>query len=160
MSKTLPRIKVVEITIIDETGQEQVQRIPVKKAGLGKWKQINNAIKKLINMLPEFLETKGIEDLETFIDSFSYTDLITMIPDILDMATDEFINLLAVGTGLKVEFLEENVGIDEAVDLVEAIIQVNDIFRAVEKGKNLIPRAKPGKVTQITVKQKNPGNKK
>lgn len=160
MSKTLPRIKVVEITIIDETGQEQVQKIPVKKAGLGKWKQINNAIKKLINMLPEFLETKGIEDLETFIDSFSYTDLITMIPDILDMATDEFINLLAVGTGLKVEFLEENVGIDEAVDLVEAIIQVNDIFRAVEKGKNLIPRAKPGKVTQITVKQKNPGNKK
>ena len=160
MSKTLPRIKVVEITIIDETGQEQVQKIPVKKAGLGKWKQINNAIKKLINTLPEFLETKGIEDLETFIDSFSYTDLIAMIPDILDMATDEFINLLAVGTGLKVEFLEENVGIDEAVDLVEAIIQVNDIFRAVEKGKNLIPRAKPGKVTQITVKQKNPGNKK
>ena len=160
MSKTLPRIKVVEITIIDGTGQEQVQKIPVKKAGLGKWKQINNAIKKLINTLPEFLETKGIEDLETFIDSFSYTDLIAMIPDILDMATDEFINLLAVGTGLKVEFLEENVGIDEAVDLVEAIIQVNDIFRAVEKGKNLIPRAKPGKVTQITVKQKNPGNKK
>ena len=80
------------------------------------------------------------------------------------MAADEFIQLLAIGTGLDVDFLEENVGIDEAVDLTEAIIQVNDIFGAVEKGKNLIPRAKPGMtkttVTQITAKQKKPGNKK
>jgi len=144
MSKTLPRIKVVEITIIDDSSQEQVQKILVKKAGLGRWKQIINALKKLINMLPEFLEAKGIENPEAFIDSLSYTDLIAMIPDILDMAADEFINLLSIGTGLEVDFLEENVGIDEAIDLVEAIIQVNDIFGAVEKGKNLIPRAKPG----------------
>lgn len=158
MSKTLPRIKVVEITIIDETSQEQVQKIPVKKAGLGRWKQITNAIKKLINLLPEFLKSRGIEDLETFIDSLTYTDLIAMIPDILDMAADEFINLLAVGTGLEVEFLEEYVGIDEAMDLVEAIIQVNNIFEAVEKGKNLIPRAKPGMTKEK--KQNKPGSKK
>lgn len=147
MSKTLPRTKVVEISIIDEAGQEQVQKVVVKKAGLGRWKQITNAIKRLLNLLPEFLQTKGIEDPEAFIDSLSYTDLIALIPDILDMAADEFINLLAVGTGLDVEFLEENVGIDEAIELVEAIIQVNNIFGAVEKGKNLIPRAKPGKIT-------------
>lgn len=158
MSKTLPRIKVVEITIIDETGQEQVQKIPVKKAGLGRWKQITNAIKKLINLFPEFLKSKGIEDLEAFIDSLTYADLIAMVPDILDMAADEFINLLAVGTGLEVEFLEEYVGIDEAMDLVEAIIQVNDVFGAVEKGKNLIPRAKPGMTKEK--KQNKPGSKK
>jgi len=160
MSKTLPRVKIVEIIVIDEDGQEQSKKITVKKAGLGRWKQIITVIKKLINMLPEFLETKGVEDPEAFIDSLSYTDLIAMIPDILDMAADEFINLLAVGTGLEVDFLEKNVGIDEAVDLVEAIIQVNNIFEAVEKGKNLIPRAKPGKVTSITAKQKKPGNRK
>ena len=154
MSKTLPRIKVVEITVIDEAGQEQIQKVTVKKAGLGRWKQIINALKKLINMLPEFLKTKGIEDPETFIDSLSYTDLIAMIPDILDMAADEFINLLAIGTGLDVEFLEVNVGIDEAIELVEAIIQVNDIFGAVEKGKNLIPRAKPGTPTKKIVNKK------
>lgn len=148
MSKSLPRTKVVEITVIDETGQEQVQKVVVKKAGLGRWKQITNAIKRLFNLLPEFLQTKGIEDPEAFIDSLSYTDLIALIPDILDMAADEFINLLAVGTGLDVEFLEENIGIDEAIELVEAIIQVNNIFGAVEKGKNLIPRAKPGTVTR------------
>ena len=158
MSKTLPRIKVVEITIIDEAGQEQIQKISVKKAGLGRWKQITNAIKKLINLFPEFLKSKGIEDLETFIDSLTYADLIAMVPDILDMAADEFINLLAVGTGLDVEFLEEHVGLDEAVELVEAIIQVNDIFGAVEKGKNLIPRAKPGMTKEK--KQNKPGSKK
>ena len=157
MSKALPRVKVVEITIIDDAGQEQFQKISVKKAGLGRWKQIINAIKKLINLLPEFLKSKGVEDPEAFIDSLTYTDLIAMIPDILDMAADEFINLLAVGTGLKVEFLEENVGIDEAVDLVEAIIQVNDIFGAVEKGKNLIPRAKPGMTKEK--KQNKPRSK-
>ena len=164
MSKTLPRVKVVEITVVDETGQEQVQKVSVKKAGLGRWKQIINAIKKLINMLPEFLQAKGIEDQEAFIDSLSYTDLIAMIPDILDMAADEFIHLLAIGTGLEVDFLEENVGIDEAVGLVEAIIQVNNIFEAVEKGKNLIPRVKPGTTkttaTENAKKQGKPGNKK
>lgn len=154
MSKALPRTKVVEISIIDEAGQEQIQKVTVKKAGLGRWKQIINALKKLINMLPEFLKTKGIEDPEAFIDSLSYTDLIAMIPDILDMAADEFINLLAVGTGLDVEFLEENVGIDEAIELVEAIIQVNDIFGAVEKGKNLISRAKPGTPTKKAANKK------
>lgn len=154
MSKSLPRTKVVEITVIDETGQEHVQKVVVKKAGLGRWKQIINAIKRLFNLLPEFLQTKGIEDPEAFIDSLSYTDLIALIPDILDMAADEFINLLAVGTGLDVEFLEENVGIDEAIELVEAIIQVNDIFGAVEKGKNLIPRAKPGTPTKKVVNKK------
>lgn len=154
MSKALPRTKVVEISIIDEAGQEQVQKVVVKKAGLGRWKQITNAIKRLLNLLPEFLQTKGIEDPEAFIDSLSYTDLIALIPDILDMAADEFINLLAVGTGLDVEFLEENVGIDEAIELVEAIIQVNNIFGAVEKGKNLIPRAKPGTPTKKAANKK------
>lgn len=154
MSKTLPRVKIVEIIVIDEDGQEQSKKITVKKAGLGRWKQIINALKKLINMLPEFLETKGVENPETFIDSLSYTDLIAMIPDILDMAADEFINLLAIGTGLDVEFLEVNVGIDEAIELVEAIIQVNDIFGAVEKGKNLIPRAKPGTPTKKAANKK------
>ena len=167
MSKTLPRVKVVEITVIDEADQEQAQKITVKKAGLGRWKQIINALKKLINMLPEFLETKGIENPEAFIDTLSYTDLIAMIPDVLDMAADEFIHLLAIGTGLEVDFLEENVGIDEAVGLVEAIIQVNNIFEAVEKGKNLIPRTNPGKAkttskitaTEITKKQGKPASK-
>ena len=154
MSKSLPRTKVVEITVIDEAGQEQVQKVVVKKAGLGRWKQITNAIKRLLNLLPEFLQTKGIEDPEAFIDALSYTDLIALIPDILAMAADEFINLLAVGTGLDVEFLEKNVGIDEAVELVEAIIQVNNIFEAVEKGKNLIPRAKPGTPTKKIVNKK------
>ena len=164
MSKTLPRIKVVEITVIDETGQEQTQKVTVKKAGLGRWKQIINAVKKLINMLPEFLKTKGVEDPEAFIDSLAYTDLIAMIPDILDLAADEFINLLAVGAELEVDFLEQHIGIDEAIDLVEAIIEVNNLFGAVEKGKNLIPRVNPGAAKTVTKKttekQRKPGNKK
>lgn len=160
MSKTLPRIKIVEITIIDETGQEQTKKITVKKAGLGQWKQIITSVKKLFNQLPEFLKVKGMEDPEAFLESLSYTDLIAMIPDVLDMAADEFINLLAMGTGLDVNFLEQNIGIDEAVDLVEAIVEVNNIFGAVEKGKNLIPRREPGTVTPITAKQRKTENKR
>jgi hypothetical protein len=163
MSKALPRIKVVEITVLDEAGQEQTQQIYVKKAGLGRWKQIINSIKKLFKLLPEFLESQGIDDSEEFIESLSYMDMIAMIPDIMDMAADEFINLLAMGTELEVDFLKEHVGIDEAVDLVEAIIEVNNLLGAIEKGKNLIPRtANPGisKATGTTKKQSKPRTKK
>lgn len=156
MSKALPRSKVVQITIIDEQGQEKVELITVKKAGLGQWKQIISALKNLLNLLPEFLKSKGVENIEEFLDTLSYADLIALIPDILDMAAGEFITLLAVGTGLDIKYLDEKVGIDEAVELVEAILQVNNVFEAVEKGKNLVPRARPG----LPIKQKSPGNKK
>ena len=60
-----------------------------------------------------------------------------LIPDMLEFAVDEIINVLAIGTGLSTEYIEEKVGLDETIDLLEAIIEVNGIVKVVEKGKNL-----------------------
>ena len=137
LSKTLSRIKKVDIEVIkgDEIKKET---IIIKKAALGQWKMLTSSIKKLFEMLPEMLKAKGIDNPQKYIEQIEIEDLLQLIPDLLEFATDEFINVLAIGTGLDVNFIEENVGLDEAIELAEAIIEVNNLFQVVEKGKNLM----------------------
>ena len=136
MAKTLGRIKTVEITYIED-GQEKTDRVTVAKAPLGKWKQLTESINNLLEVLPEILKKKGVEDPEKYIEQMGIQEFVMLIPDMLEFAVDEIINVLAIGTGLTTEYIEEKVGLDETVDLLEAIIEVNGIVKVVEKGKNL-----------------------
>lgn len=138
MAKTMPtRIKNVEITIV-EGERERTEKIKIVKAALGKWKKLIDSVKKLFAILPEVLERKGVKDTSAFIDEIELSDVILLIPDMLEAATDEVISFLSLGTGLEVEYLEEKVGLDELVDLLEAIIEVNNLIKVVQKGKNLM----------------------
>lgn len=137
MAKTLSRIKTVDITII-EGGKEKVEKIQVVKAALGKWKKLTDGIKRLFELLPELLRGKGIEDPQKYLEQMGMQDLLLLIPDMLETATDEVINILALGADKEREFIESHVGLDEAIDLFEAIIAVNNLIKVVEKGKNLM----------------------
>ena len=137
MAKTISRIKTVNITIIEE-GKEKVEKIQVTKAALGKWKKLTDSIGKLFELLPELLRAKGIENPQKYLEQMGMQDLLLLIPDMLEAATDEVINILALGADKEREFIETHVGLDEAIDLFEAIIAVNNLIKVVEKGKNLM----------------------
>ena len=136
MAKTIGRLKIVEIIYIED-GQVKTDRVTVSKAPLGKWKQLTESINNLLEVLPEILKKKGVEDPEKYIEQMGIQDFVMLIPDMLEFAVDEIINVLAIGTGLSIEYIEEKVGLDETIDLLEAIIEVNGIVKVVEKGKNL-----------------------
>ena len=137
MAKTLSRIKTVNITFIEE-GKEKVEKIQVTKAALGKWKKLTDSIGKLFELLPELLRAKGIEDPQKYLEQMGMQDLLLLIPDMLEVAADEMVSVLAIGTDLEAEYIEEKVGLDEAIDLFEAIIEVNNLIKVVDKGKNLM----------------------
>lgn len=138
LAKTLTRIKNVTITYIED-GEEETEKITVIKAGLGKWQKLTETLKVLFGILPEVLKEKGIEDIENYAQNMTYQDLILLLPDMYMVATNEVIKLLSIGADLEIDFIKKYVGIDEAVDLFEAISEVNNLIKIVEKGKNLIP---------------------
>ena len=136
MSKSLPRSKTVEIVVFKD-GQEKKEKIEVRKAGLGKWKLIIDNLKRVENLLPEVVKSRGYEDPNQFIDNLTPADLIGLIPQALSFALDEIIEVLSLGTGVDKEFLEEHVGPDEAVELFTAIVEVNNLYKVAEVGKKL-----------------------
>lgn len=141
MAKTLSRIKKVDITTVidsDDGIEEKTRTIKVKKAPLGKWKQLTDNVKVLFDLLPEVLEEKGIENPQEYMMQMSEKEIISYLPDMFRVATDEVIDILSLGTGVDVETLEKEVGIDEAVELFEAVVEVNNLVKVVEKGKNLM----------------------
>ena len=141
MAKTLSRIKKVDITTVidsDDGIEEKTRTIKVKKAPLGKWKQLTDNVKVLFDLLPEVLEEKGIENPQEYMMQMSEKEIISYLPDMFRVATDEVIDILSLGTGVDVETLENEVGIDEAVELFEAVVEVNNLVKVVEKGKNLM----------------------
>ncbi|SFL93725.1 hypothetical protein [Halanaerobium salsuginis] len=141
MAKTLSRIKKVDITTVidsDDGIEEKTITIKVKKAPLGKWKQLTDNVKVLFDLLPEVLEEKGIENPQEYMMQMSEKEIISYLPDMFRVATDEVIDILSLGAGVDVETLENEVGIDEAVELFEAVVEVNNLVKVVEKGKNLM----------------------
>lgn len=140
MAKSIERIKKVKIDKVKD-GEVKEDTVVISKAALGEWKKITDSFQKLLNVLPEVLEEKGLtekEELEEYFAQMTQEDIIRLLPDIMDVALEETAKLLAVGSDKDGSYIEKFVGIDEAMDILEAIIEVNNLIKAVEKGKNLI----------------------
>ena len=136
MSKVLSRRKEVAIEYIKD--DEQIEEIvKVEKAGLGKMKKVTDTMRNIVNSLPNILEELGIDDQEEFLNNLSADDIVAIIPEALGIITDEIINLIAVGAELEKKYIEEKVGIDEATELILAIIEVNKLDKAVEMGNKI-----------------------
>src|SRR5690606_13402935 len=65
--------------------------------------------------------------------------LLRFLPDVLAVASDSVIGILAVGTGLDREELEE-VGLDEGLALLEAALTVNDLNRIQQTTTDVLGR--------------------
>lgn len=140
MAKSLERIKEVNIDVI-ENGEVTQETITVKKAPLGNWKRLTDSMQKLLNLLPGVLEEKGLEEkeeLEQYFENMTQQDVLMLLPDMMEVAFEEVIKILALGTDKDAEYMKEKVGLDEAVGILEAIIEVNNLTKVVEKGKNMM----------------------
>ena len=138
-AKTLKKIKNIDIVVIEKE-QEKIETVIVKKAGLGKYKQLSDIIQNLFQMLPNILEEKGIEDPDKYIESLEITELVMLIPELLGNSIDQLIELICLGADIEKKYAEEHIGADEAFEILEAIIEVNGLLKVVEKGKNFMNR--------------------
>jgi|GEM_PF-2705527 hypothetical protein len=141
MTKSISRVKEINIDVI-KNGEVEERKIVVSKAPLGNWKKLTDSIQKLMNLLPEVLEEeKGLEsqeELEQYFDQMTMQDILLLLPDMMEVAFDEVMNLLALGSDKDSKFMEKYVGMDEAIDIFEAIVEVNNLVKVAEKGKNLL----------------------
>jgi hypothetical protein len=141
MAKSISRVKEINIDVI-KNGEVEERKIVVSKAPLGNWKKLTDSIQKLMNLLPEVLEEeKGLEsqeELEQYFDQMIMQDILLLLPDMMEVAFDEVMNLLALGSDKDSKFMEKYVGMDEAIDIFEAIVEVNNLVKVAEKGKNLL----------------------
>jgi len=143
MAKSLARIKPVKIDIVkyDKNGKPYVagqDNILVAKAPLGKYQQLTIALTGLVKKLPEYLKSQGATDISQVIDGMDLVGIIEKIPELISFALDEILEIVAIGAGLEKQYLEEKVGLDELIMLVEAIFEVNGINQGAETLKNLL----------------------
>ncbi len=64
--------------------------------------------------------------------------VVTVLPRLLATAQDFVVRLIAVGAELDRKWVEENVGLDEALELLVAIFTVNNLSAIQKHGKNLM----------------------
>jgi hypothetical protein len=120
---------VKEIKLNDET-------IEIKKMGIGKFAQLMLAVEDLPNKLVDIISLEELEYIDEKL-------LLTKAPSIIANAQDEVFNLIAVASGIdKKRFeLDENgdgdIDFEGFLDIITAIIELNNIQAIVSKVKNL-----------------------
>lgn len=105
--------------------------IEVKKLPLGKYAELLKALDELPKVL-------------SGLDGFTNSEMLEALPKIIAQSYPDFKKIFAIATPLKEEEIDE-LGLDEAVDIVIAIIEANNYKHIFEKIKNLTaqqPKAK------------------
>jgi hypothetical protein len=117
IEKSLPRSKEVEIN-------EEI--VKVNKLGMLKWadvaRKFDNFLGLIFDEFDNMTEQNWIERFPKFV-----ADNIPVLIDILEIATP-----------VERKELEETVGIDEFLELCLAVVEVNNLLKAVDKVKNLM----------------------
>lgn len=103
--------------------------VTVSKLPLGKYAEVFMALEEL---------PKQIGGL----DSFSNEEVLQRIPFIIGKALPEIAKIISIATDLTEEEVLES-GLDEVLELIAAILEVNNIQGVVESAKKIMAR-KPG----------------
>lgn len=139
-SKSLPRV--IPVTIFEGTEDERV--VDVRKLPLGRASRLAIAFRSLPQKAKTLWDNPEVQRLikhgedDLPLQQFAM-QLVQYLPEVLEVAADAVIDILAVGTGLERKVLEE-VGLDEASDLFLAIITVNDLGRIQRNIKAAVSR--------------------
>lgn len=137
MAKSIGRIKKVSVAVIE--GDEVVEKkYIIKKAGLGKYKELTGAIGELIGFMPQVLAQRGVEDPHQYIEDMTIMDMLDLFPELFGCGVEQLTEVVAIILDEDEDFVEENIGLDEAVEIVEAALEVNNLKGLVAKVKNLM----------------------
>lgn len=123
-NKSLPKVKIVQL----DSGPVEIKKLP-----LGRYSLLLQKLEKV----PELLD--GI----TKLDSDNTGALLAQIRDLIVNSSDEVIGILSAATGVDEETLSNEVDLEGALDLVLAVIEVNNFLAL--KGKFLKVFAGKGK---------------
>jgi len=156
--KGLPAVKDVSIL----TGTEEEQIVVVKKLPLGRAVELSHVIESVPARLREITDNSKVQE---FLGGFDPDKmeaaefgiaLVEFLPTLINVALDLVIELLAVGTGLKEDLLEQ-IGLDEAAELLVAIFEVNNIqaiWGNFQKLRAIFRQAKPEQTEESKLKKK------
>ena len=115
-------------------GSEEEQVIKVKKLPLGKAAELSLVLESLPKRLKEGPDGKGSK-IQSFFEGVDFNNvsaaevglaLAELLPSLMSVAADFVIDLLAVGTSAPKKLLMK-IGLDEAMALLVAIFEVNNI---------------------------------
>lgn len=112
--------------------------ITVKRLGLIKYSQLTSSISTIIDSIVEFFEDqKSLIETKTEVENKgnALAALVTKLVDKNLQAVIQFIIVCVPEVSIK-DF-DENIGLEELINLVEAILLVNNINGAMDKGKKL-----------------------
>ncbi len=112
-------MKQIEVKLEDKT-------IIVKKLPLGKYAELLKAVKEL---------PKHIQGLDTL----DNATIIAKLPDLLANAFPDVVSIITIATDLKKEEVEA-MGLDEATNVVLAIVEVNKYKEVYENIKKALAR--------------------
>lgn len=116
------------ISVETELGVVQVHKMPLKD-----YAELLRALKNLPQIIAKFT------DKDVNIDSLSETETLDLIRDLLIESWDDLIAIVAVPTDKDAEFLGRLDGAD-AIDVIDAILELNDIMRIVAAVKKILAR--------------------
>ncbi len=163
-TKGLPAVKNVSILV----GTEEEQVVAVKKLPLGRAVELSHVIENIPARLQEIADNSKVQEFLEGLDpdemeatEFGIT-LAEFLPTLINIALDLVIELLAVGTGLEKGLLEQ-IGLDEATELLVAIFEVNNIqaiWGNFQKLRTIFRQVKPEQMEESKPKKKEKKPKK
>ncbi|MCY7451770.1 hypothetical protein MCZ47_16135 [Bacillus altitudinis] len=111
-----------ELTLGDKTVQ-------VPKLTPVKWKALFEVVDRLPHLFITVLSTSGQEDFASTLVAAA------------KLAMDEVAKIVAVLSGLDEDYILENVGTDEIIDFLVAVVEKNRLQSVAKNLKSLLPKA-------------------
>lgn len=105
------------------------QRVKIEKLTIVKWRELFETVDKLPGLIVQVLAAPQ-EDF--------YSYVITAV----DLALEEVANIVAVLSGLEVEYILNNVGVDELFEYLSRTVKRNRLEDVAKNVKSLLPTPK------------------
>jgi len=109
----------------------------IKKASLGKYKVVLEGLKNLPT------------DKLSNIDTLDNNTFLRMLPELLFNSYDDVVKILSALTDISIEELEEEIDLYSAIELFQAVLEVNDFKSLGKVMGNLYQTSNPQKITGL-----------
>ena len=103
-------------------------KVEIKKIPIGKFAELMMAVDKLPSIVTNAVSLDELENINAQL-------LFSKLPSILANAQNELFKLVSVASGIVVEDISE-VDIEEFIDIILAVLEINNIQGIVNKVKN------------------------
>lgn len=103
------------------------ERVKIEKLTITKWRQLFGAVDKLPGLIVQVLTAPQ-------------SDFYAYVIAALDLAFDEIAQVVSVLSGVDVDYLTENVGVDELFEYLVRTVKRNRLDDAVKNAKSLLPK--------------------